>query len=684
MKRRTLSPVALLRIGIAYLLAVAPTVTMYVVLDAEGPLWLLVAYVLAVQSVFQARALWKGHRAVRVATAAAGAVLVAAGAAAITIALNLTPASAYLVWFRLVSEGTASGTLSYMFCLKFSFLTSFLSGFMVLGAFVPSLLGYIGMNAILLTAIYQQEFLMWMTAGSLAAFVLSLALIPYRRFRVRPFFSALQIVVIALLAAWPLSLLPRNTSSLLIDTIPLDPLSSFVIRVFPEFPFLYNMPGYGYSFGEKSIGGKPSLTARPVFEFTGEPGETVYLRTSVFSSYTGSGWSVDPDLMTDASVGYRFRDFVRTAPLIKPRGVKEVEVLIDFYSSLPHTLDTSYLSMRRRELPDIRYGSMEVGYQLAGPVTKGQIVYIHEDPVPAESADFELPQTYRTISARLPQQVIREARLIGGEGTISEKLARIKEYLSKFTYTLDTKPLNPDADAVADFLFTSKKGYCVHFATAYALMARINGIPTRYATGFLVNIPRDSNSVTVTGLSAHAWPEVWIEGRGWQVMEATPPLSSDYYMDPYYYYLLEMEEDAYTMSQLRGILGDRIPSTEGFMEDEELRPFPLIPVAAAAAAAVLLALILWAAADSVILRSSRTARLRILARRIIRRAEKRGTASPQGAGWLAWADSLARTDTAPVRHARRVASLCLGTFFGGAVPTDRDIAFVRSFSSKFL
>lgn len=96
-----------------------------------------------------------------------------------------------------------------------------------------------------------------------------------------------------------------------------------------------------------------------------------------------------------------------------------------------------------------------------------------------------------------------------------------------------TTPLRQDYDGdstevVARFLEV-KSGYCIHFAVAMALMARVLGIPSRIATGYLAGRPdgppgpNGLTTFTVRANQLHAWPELFIDGVGWVPFEPTPP-----------------------------------------------------------------------------------------------------------------------------------------------------------------
>jgi protein-glutamine gamma-glutamyltransferase len=84
-------------------------------------------------------------------------------------------------------------------------------------------------------------------------------------------------------------------------------------------------------------------------------------------------------------------------------------------------------------------------------------------------------------------------------------------------------------DPTADFLFGDKTGYCVHFASAAAYLMRSIGLPTRVAHGYVVeeSARRGGSTIVVTGEDSHAWPEVYLDGVGWIIVDAVPERSLD-------------------------------------------------------------------------------------------------------------------------------------------------------------
>ena len=101
-------------------------------------------------------------------------------------------------------------------------------------------------------------------------------------------------------------------------------------------------------------------------------------------------------------------------------------------------------------------------------------------------------------------------------------------YLAQTTrYDRDTPAPPAGRDYVDWFLNESKQGYCMHYATAATLLLRAAGIPARYVSGYVANIPWRTNTVEVTDHAAHAWVEVYIDGVGWYPLEVTPGFQSN-------------------------------------------------------------------------------------------------------------------------------------------------------------
>jgi transglutaminase-like putative cysteine protease len=93
-----------------------------------------------------------------------------------------------------------------------------------------------------------------------------------------------------------------------------------------------------------------------------------------------------------------------------------------------------------------------------------------------------------------------------------------------FTYTLSPPLLG--RNSVDEFLFDTQKGFCEHYASAFAFLMRAAGIPARVVTGYQGGWWNSTgNYLLVRNSDAHAWTEIWLEGRGWVRVDPTAAVS---------------------------------------------------------------------------------------------------------------------------------------------------------------
>lgn len=152
------------------------------------------------------------------------------------------------------------------------------------------------------------------------------------------------------------------------------------------------------------------------------------------------------------------------------------------------------------------------------------------------------PQGVAELFVRPPANVpdvVRQtsASVVAGSSTPYARAMAIQQYLrsAEFRYSLES-PVQGGYDGngmsvLADFL-AQKSGYCIHFASAMAVMARLEGIPSRIAVGYAPGRLTGA-TVSVAGQGplpeyevdardAHAWPELYFQGVGWVAFEPTP------------------------------------------------------------------------------------------------------------------------------------------------------------------
>jgi transglutaminase-like putative cysteine protease len=149
------------------------------------------------------------------------------------------------------------------------------------------------------------------------------------------------------------------------------------------------------------------------------------------------------------------------------------------------------------------------------------------------SVDSPLPRLLREADLRLPQNrnprslaLARSMREQAGsdEAFIEAVLRMFRE--QEYFYTLE--PPRLEQDSIDDFLFNTRRGFCEHFASAFTMLARAAGIPARVVAGYQGG---DLNPLTgyviVRQSDAHAWSEVWLEGRGWVRVDPTAAVAPE-------------------------------------------------------------------------------------------------------------------------------------------------------------
>ena len=121
--------------------------------------------------------------------------------------------------------------------------------------------------------------------------------------------------------------------------------------------------------------------------------------------------------------------------------------------------------------------------------------------------------------AALANQIVNELPSMLRDDPFTMALA-VKLHLdSELTYSTQERHANAD-DPTAAMLFGNKIGYCVHFAHAAVLLWRSLGIPSRVGTGY--HAPEDNRRGSIILLRSndgHAWPELYLEGVGWVILD---------------------------------------------------------------------------------------------------------------------------------------------------------------------
>jgi len=95
-----------------------------------------------------------------------------------------------------------------------------------------------------------------------------------------------------------------------------------------------------------------------------------------------------------------------------------------------------------------------------------------------------------------------------------------------FFYSRQPPPL--PADPIDGFLFDSRIGFCEHYASAFAVLLRLAGIPARVVSGYQGGEPNPLDDYLIVRQSdAHAWVEAWLNGEGWVRIDPTAVIPAE-------------------------------------------------------------------------------------------------------------------------------------------------------------
>jgi protein-glutamine gamma-glutamyltransferase len=155
-----------------------------------------------------------------------------------------------------------------------------------------------------------------------------------------------------------------------------------------------------------------------------------------------------------------------------------------------------------------------------------------------------------------PQTRRLAAQWAGETGSADKLIQRLMAfYNQEFSYTLQPPALGENA--VDDFLFSSRQGFCEHFAASFVFFMRAAGIPARLVVGYQGGeFHPDKGYLTVRQYDAHAWAEVWLEGRGWVQYDPTAAVAPERILSSFLDLMSEevvFEDSPFSIGRYRGI-----------------------------------------------------------------------------------------------------------------------------------
>lgn len=392
--------------------------------------------------------------------------------------------------------------------------------------------------------------------------------------------------IIIILAA----LIPKNT-----DYISWPWLNRKITAVFPKIQELRSSEEYSRRSGEASLfdfsntgfmgensklGGPVKLSDKKVM--TVLTANSIYLRGNVLEKYNGFNW-ISSELPSE---GYNLKDDLSgILPEERMLYYKQEEITIKnelFASSTIFSPYKPYKVFSNDSYPLI----VDRNYAIKAPkgIYKDESYLVRvQSPLPygilksqgidRKKSELENLDAYLDLPNNISQRTIDLTKSIVAESESDfEKAVAIEKYLRRnFPYNLQVEEIAPGSEFLDYFLFEGKEGYCTYYATAMAIMLRIEDIPSRYVEGYLVQDKLDEGKYEVRQRNAHAWVEGFIEPVGWINFEATPAFDPSLRYENYSLedssQVSESEDNDILLEDFEN-LGGQADSTDDKLEDD--------------------------------------------------------------------------------------------------------------------
>lgn len=309
-------------------------------------------------------------------------------------------------------------------------------------------------------------------------------------------------------------------------------------------------------------------SGEPILAYYTTAEQAPYLRTEVIKDLASERWEPSEDLIRsnyagDTAMATNFSMFNSSQEVLRmlwPAGVASpVLPLPDrsyFVQGIQGDWNWIYETSAARLSGDALAATGELSVAYAPLEISAQMVRSFErvgiDSVPQLPEEYlQLPQDPDNSLEPLLQRTLREA--YDGESaprTDLGKAVALQDFFraGNFVYS-ELTPLREGYDGanrqVVEAFLERRQGYCVHFASAMALLAREAGIPSRIVVGYAPGVASGDELImdestaqsrlesqleegtrltgyTVSGQQAHAWPELYLNGLGWIPFEPTP------------------------------------------------------------------------------------------------------------------------------------------------------------------
>jgi transglutaminase-like putative cysteine protease len=271
----------------------------------------------------------------------------------------------------------------------------------------------------------------------------------------------------------------------------------------------------------------------PAVTYTTDAPGGLYLRLATLDRFNGINW--EPDARTDPE-----NDIAAFPP---PPGLADAVPRANYSATIEvqelggHWLPIPYPATSVEGVEgEWRWEPDGLAVRSTGGDARGQqydVAFLDIQPDRSQlttDAEADVAERYLVLPDLMPEVIAQTAEEVAGSGSTYEKAIALQNFFANGDFTYSTEaPVEDGYDGsgsgVIERFLEVRSGYCVHFASSMAVMARAVGIPSRVVVGFQpgeAKVIDDVPSFEVSSADLHAWPELYFEGIGWLRFEPTP------------------------------------------------------------------------------------------------------------------------------------------------------------------
>ncbi|MGW3044980.1 transglutaminase family protein [Kitasatospora sp. NPDC001159] len=274
---------------------------------------------------------------------------------------------------------------------------------------------------------------------------------------------------------------------------------------------------------------KPTDSELLTYTLDSDLADQIYLRTGSLDQFDGTNWKLSSPVVSDLPATLPSPEGLRTTNVPRIEGDFQVSDRLEkswlpmpypaASVQVPNRGDWKLDPLTRTVVPTNDKAIRGLRYHVTSLDLRPTAGELRAAPL----APQDIRDHYTALPADLPPVVAEQARAVTANAQNDyDRATALVNWFTGPQFKYDTAVAGgTGSDAIAVFL-RERRGFCVHFASTMAAMARVLKIPSRVAVGFTPGDSKGGDVYSVTGRMYHAWPELYFSGYGWMRFEPTP------------------------------------------------------------------------------------------------------------------------------------------------------------------